>query len=765
VRAIHGGGPNKGKNYFASAGNNVWHEGDPLNKTYACDDGITNSTGNIAAGDLDGDGVPEIVAPTDNGGIVILDNMGTIITQSPAAFWTNTNSLAVAIANVDGKGFAEIVVGRTVVTLDKDVNTGKLVVLDRFAGNLMLGQNSQGPISCVANLTGDTKQEIVAGSTVYGFPTPPTGVTKRADCMAGDTSDFCTGKLTVVWDGQTINGPGALPSTQRDGFCAVADVLGMDQAAAPGPNNPLDGKPEVIVVAEGYLVIFNGETGTLRRFVNLNLGADGGAPNVDDFDGDGFPEIGTALGTRYVMLDLQATTAACPDWPTGFSDAQTGLQGNPARTPGGTCTADADCAAGAFCDMSKGACACLYNGWRRITEDDSSRVTASSVFDFNGDGAAEVVYNDECNFRIYDGTSGAVLFKNPTHSRTRTENPVIADIDNDGNAEIVFSSNNDTTSCTTGSNLPNGIGVWGDASDTWVPARRIWNQHAYHVTNVLENGAIPMLEPESWKTYNGRKYNTYRSNPRSFGVAPDLRVPNVQMSSPDTACGQLSTKLDITVEIRNDGDVRVGPGVVVAFYGEWAGGTPNEPLYADAAQTPLTAVLGTSLEPGDSILVTVSYDAANNAPNVLPEKVRVVVDDKAQERECREDNNETVVMVEPGQVRPDLRIDLGIASDGACPSPTVSTTVYNEGSAPASNILVRYYAGDPNAGGTPIHEETIPGPLDPGQSVMLTAKMTNFPPNLLVLIYAVVDPQNTVMECNDGNNKDAADNKVVCGIN
>ena len=37
------------------------------------------------------------------------------------------------------------------------------------------------------------------------------------------------------------------------------------------------------------------------------------------------------------------------------------------------------------------------------TTDTSSRVTGSSVFDFEGDGPAEAVYNDERNLRVYDG--------------------------------------------------------------------------------------------------------------------------------------------------------------------------------------------------------------------------------------------------------------------------------------------------------------------------------------------------------------------------
>ena len=41
-----------------------------------------------------------------------------------------------------------------------------------------------------------------------------------------------------------------------------------------------------------------------------------------------------------------------------------------------------------------------------------------------------------------------------------------------------------------------------DMDDRWIPARRIWNQHTYHVTNVREDGTIPQLEPPSWESLN-----------------------------------------------------------------------------------------------------------------------------------------------------------------------------------------------------------------------------------------------------------------------
>ncbi|MFO0618859.1 MAG: hypothetical protein U0414_40095 [Polyangiaceae bacterium] len=764
IRAIHGGGPNKGKDYFAQCGATVWHEGDPLNMACACASAEGNSTAAVAVGDLDGDGVPEIIVPNENDALVILDNHGNAITRSANNQWPlGYVNPAPTIANLDQQGFAEIVVGNNVFTLAHDA-MGKLVFVDRFSGGaLPSGQNGQGPVPCVANISGGPTLEIVAGTTAYALPTPPPGVVKRADCAVGATDDFCTGKLTVVWDGQAKN-PGLIAAAQRDGFCAIADVLGADETIAPGPTNPLDGTPEVIVIAEGYLLILNGQNGTLRRSTNLNAGLDGGAPNVDDFDGDGFPEIGTAFGTSYLHIDLQDTSPACPAWPTPFVDGAAQPATDPARAPGGACAADTDCAAGAVCNPKLGACVCLHNGWKRTTEDDSSRVTSSSVFDFNGDGAAEVVYNDECYFRIYDGRDGTPLFKQHSPSRTRIENPAIADVDNDGNAEIVFPSNNDTSSCSAGANYPNGIAVWGDASDAWVSARRVWNQHSYHVTNVTESAAIPLHEPEHWKDYNGRTYDTYRSNPRAYDVAPDLAIGGVQITSPDATCGQLSTNLSITVEVRNEGDLRVGPGVALTFYGHWATGAVDEPLYADAAQTPLTIVLAQSLEPGTSVLVSVPYDALTSTPMSVPDTIAVVVDEANVARECDELDNQVTVPVDPGLQQADLRIELGAAS-ASCPAPTIATTIFNDGSAPASNILVRYYAGDPSQGGSLLGEVVVPGPLAAGANTTLMTSLPGFPASLDILVYGVVDPLDAIPECNDGNNKDAADNKVICTPN
>jgi hypothetical protein len=193
------------------------------------------------------------------------------------------------------------------------------------------------------------------------------------------------------------------------------------------------------------------------------------------------------------------------------------------------------------------------------------------VFDFNGDGAAEVVYNDECFFRIYDGSNGSVYQRLDSQSPTRIEYPVVADVDNDGNAEIVLSEGNPRSeNCPNLSKKPllNGLRVIGDPSDRWVAARRVWNQHTYHVTNILESGGVPLNEVPSWVNYGKRRYNTYRSNvPQSGNAAPDLKVSAVSITSPGVTCGhELSNDIRIVARIVNEGDLRVGQNVLVRFY-------------------------------------------------------------------------------------------------------------------------------------------------------------------------------------------------------
>ena len=361
----------------------------------------TNSTASPAVGDLDGDGQVEIIIPGENKNILAFDAKGAPLWKSDVFTVANISS-AVAIANLDNDGDAEVIYADAVF----DSKGVKL-----FEGASGEGGNGAIPISCVADLDGDGRPELIAGKTAYSF--------------SGKVADK-TFAAKQIWN-----------SAVTDGFCGVADFNG-------------DKKPEVIIVSGGKIYALNGFTGVKLAEAPIPNGGKGGPPNIADFDGDGVPEVAAAGSSQYIVY----------------------------KYAGGA----------AFTKL-----------WVAATDDDSSQVTGSSVFDFDGDGHNEVVYNDEVYIRIYPGvepdcqlnppgpgcdgnmTDAEVLFRDKNGSRTRTEYPVIADVDGDFKAEIVFPTNNDGGS----GKFDAGLEVWGDALDNWVSTRPVWNQHTYHITNVI----------------------------------------------------------------------------------------------------------------------------------------------------------------------------------------------------------------------------------------------------------------------------------------
>ncbi|MCA9658303.1 MAG: VCBS repeat-containing protein, partial [Myxococcales bacterium] len=360
----------------------------------------TDSTSNIAVADIDSDGAAEVIACGEGNYLIAIDSDGTPLWKSDT-FAGARSSGSIAVANFDNEGDPEIVFGAAVYD-----SSGKLL----YEGNQGIGRNGQGPISCIADLDGDDRPELIGGRTAYTF----TGTVAQGDFSG-----------SVFWN-----------TNLSDGFCGVADL-----------DN--DEFPEVVLVANTRIYVLNGQNGGIRAQYNIPGGGRGGPPNIADFDGDGVPDIAAAGSTRYIVLKF---------------DGQTDT---------------------------------LTKHWHAVTQDGSSQVTGSSVFDFDGDGRNEVVYNDEVYLRIYPGvepdcqldppgpacdgvmTDAEILLKDRNSSRTRTEYPVIADVDGDFKAEIVFSTNNDS-----GFSYDAGIEVWGDTLDNWVATRPIWNQHTYHVTNV-----------------------------------------------------------------------------------------------------------------------------------------------------------------------------------------------------------------------------------------------------------------------------------------
>jgi hypothetical protein len=198
-----------------------------------------------------------------------------------------------------------------------------------------------------------------------------------------------------------------------------------------------------------------------------------------------------------------------------------------------------------------------------------------------------------------------VLFIDDNTSRTRTEYPVVADVDGDFKAELVFSSNADIAW-----GIDAGIEVWGDALDNWVSTRPIWNQHSYHITNVNIDGTVPTIEDSSWLFPVDAPYNSYRRNVQGASqfCAPDLVLFDLQ------ADPIMCPTLTLSVDVANLGCLGVGPGVQVSFYEENLGylGTASTQGQLPAGAKETVTIETMQMQEGALIWAVVDEDQMGN---------------------------------------------------------------------------------------------------------------------------------------------------------
>ncbi len=132
--------------------------------------------------------------------------------------------------------------------------------------------------------------------------------------------------------------------------------------------------------------------------------------------------------------------------------------------------------------------------WSVLTSDYSG-VSGPIMFDFEGDGKVEVVFNDETAVTVYRGDTGMQIYSAPRSSVTGYETPVIADIDGDAHADLLITSDSF-------SGYPGGLRAYSNDLNNWVATRRVWNQHSYHVTHIEESGRVPANALPHWQADN-----------------------------------------------------------------------------------------------------------------------------------------------------------------------------------------------------------------------------------------------------------------------
>jgi hypothetical protein len=544
---------------------------------------VANLTDDDADGDVDRRDIPDVAFVTFEGTSAV-GRLRLVSGDGGAEHWTAERPVCayggIAVADLEGDGSPEILAAGLVGTSCR--SDAVPILAFRADGTLLWESHDAGgaPVGfyvglagspAVANLDADPAAEVVASGgaidadgRVLWNATPDLGVNYARGSPISIVADVDDDGAPEVLGGNAAYRADGTPywrdDTRPDGFPAIGRF-----GIAPG------GGPELVVVSFGEVFLRDARTGAVVWGpITLAGGNYGGQPTVADFDGDGMPEIGVAGLVNYVVFD--------PAEPDGVL-------------------------------------------WMFATVENGAAITGSSVFDFEADGRAEVVYADQCFLRAFDGATGAVLFEGSSSSGTHGENPVIADVDQDGHAEIVVATNDLSAGSCVGlpgfTGFTHGIRVFGDALDNWVPTRRIWNQHAYHITNVTEDARVPLREAPSWA-----RFNSYRQNAQDDALyAPDLVVSDVQTEL--RACPGM---LVIRARITNAGSAGVAAGVSVAFY--------------RGATLLGTATTTEPLLPGASTSVELTIPLA--APDERID-IRVVADDDGTGggaiNECHEDNN------------------------------------------------------------------------------------------------------------------------------
>jgi hypothetical protein len=395
-------------------------------------------------------------------------------------FWTVadpamklTVEAQMAVADLDGDNLPEIIavkhcfnpnstssipffghyVSGTLLVFD---HTGKLEFeTDAWTGDQNSGEMGSAPT--IGDIDGDGKPEIVFERTVFHydgtkwFDTASSGndghaaIPSLADLNGDGKLEISSGRYVFEMGGTQL---WAFGDATANGPTAIVDVDG-------------DGLPEVLLrPAPDELDVLDGATGKVKYgpfkwqlpvdpMSGMAAGICSAPIAAADLDGDGHPDAiipsGNLMHVFNILTGKEMWNSPIDDW-----QGQCGASG-------------------------------------------------TAAFDFNGDGKFDVVYHDVGNIYVFNGPDGQLMYKAPRNSVTLFETPVIADVDNDGHADILMTNQGGFIG---GLGGLAGLQALSNVGNNWPATRRIWNEHAYHQSNVNENDSVPRVEAPFWKTTN-----------------------------------------------------------------------------------------------------------------------------------------------------------------------------------------------------------------------------------------------------------------------
>lgn len=381
------------------------------------------------AGDLDNDGSTEIVTTIStlsysnvNGPLIVLKgSTGEVIWNSLQESSIGVEvSTTPALMDLDADGSVEVIA----VSINGPKRRLNIIspkdkkVVKYFEDGFICSSYC---MAAVGDIDGDGKPEITAGNVVLNSDGSLKHLLTPTPANGWSASTTTLADLDSSSPGLELIVNGSQVYSNSGKLLWKGDCLGFS-AVGDLDNN---GKSELACSGNGSFGLYSSSGEKLWKKA-IPGGGNGGAPNIGSFLKNQGLQIGLAGGSNYVVHDINGNQI-----------------------------------------------------WSTPTQDHSSSSTGSTIFDFNGDGKVEVVYNDETHLRIYDGSTGSVLWSTPNLSGTLWEYPLIVDIDNDKSADIIVPAPgwhaDDDRSIGQG-----GVKAFGDPTKKWVSTRNLWNQYSYY---------------------------------------------------------------------------------------------------------------------------------------------------------------------------------------------------------------------------------------------------------------------------------------------
>lgn len=551
----------------------AFSKGNPTSNQIMSTPVVGQLTDDDGDGDIDNDDMPDIVVVTygdgdytGGGTLRAISGDGSVEHWAVAGAGIQGTGGA-AIGDIDADGKPDIVALKPAGAVAFEADGTVKWSVTGLSGHI----SGTSDVPSIVDMNHDGAVEIVAGRAILdGADGALRGAGKMGmGGVAGNNVGTCSFAVDVNGDGldEVITGNASYDGRGNTVFSNTALADGYPAVG----NFDADPEAEIVVSGQGELRLLDHDYTVKWRQAIPGSGASyyGGPPTVADFDGDGEAEIGVAAGSRYSVFEGDGSIR-----------------------------------------------------WQAVTDDSSSGNTGSSVFDFEGDGVAEVVYADQTTLWVFSGPDGAVKLASSEHSNgTWLEYPVIADVDGDGHANIVVPNTAYLTAYS-------GFHVFGDRDDSWQPGRKIWNQHAYFITNIEDDGRVPKKAASNWLSYNN-----FRSGDLLAGSgtsAPDLVLAEGDICETDCEDGVLF----VQIHVGNQGavDVTAAANAVLTVTAR-----------ADGADYPVASV-----QLVDDVVAgkfgTAELFMISDAIGVAPADIdRIRAEIVSDELECDVTNNELVI--------------------------------------------------------------------------------------------------------------------------